>query len=423
MRERKRSASKESRRLLVEARRRDRRLAQQARQSEEEARETALRAALARGPETPAGVVDRLLATTPRKHAAKLRALLLPVAERAPRLVCPDRIGPLKRMAALTWVRPPADWRPSGKGECRLFRSLCEHLFARYRTPPVLWGGFTASSGAEELARVAVHVAGGGSLYEAVKSGLMPVPLTRAMCHDFLSRGGDGGFLDAVRMAQVRAAGGDGRLHRAWIATPAGRSLHDRAGEEFWHTVLVWLAANPLLPSAEVGPLVDYIDHRRGQDPGFSMKGRSVLAVMRSMQQWHRDLAGANGASGRVFAPSGFAPLDLDRSRRDENGARLVEIWHVREVLDARTLADEGRAMGHCVFSYAGSIERRECAIWTLTLEDDTGHWRRLTIEVRPKLRQIVQARGRFNRMPEPRDRLALDAWAAKNELQVCLGR
>jgi len=115
--------------------------------------------------------------------------------------------------------------------------------------------------------------------------------------------------------------------------------------------------------------------------------------------------------------------MDIDRSRRSVKGDRIVEVWHVREVLDARTLADEGRAMGHCVYSCARSIERRECAIWTLTLEDDTGHWRRLTIEVRPALRQIVQARGRFNRMPEPRDTRALEEWAARNGLQVCLGR
>ncbi len=422
MREWKRSASNESRRLLAEARR-DRRRAQRVRQREVDAREAALRAALARRPETPARVVDRLLEATPRKHVQKLRALLVPVAERAPRLVCPDRLAALKLVAEASWVRQPSDWRPSGKGEERLFRSLCEHVLARYRMPSVLWSAFTASADAPALARVAVHVAAGGSLYDAVKSRLLPVPLTRSMCHDFLTRGDEGGFLVGVRRAQVRAAGGDARLHRAWVATRAGCRLHDRAGEEFWHTVLAWFGANPMLPAAEVGPLVDYIDHRRNEDPGFSMKGRSVLAMLRSMRQWHGDLAGVSAGSGRVFTPSGFQPMDIDRSRRSVKGDRIVEVWHVREVLDARTLADEGRAMGHCVYSYARSIERRECAIWTLTLEDDTGHWRRLTIEVRPALRQIVQARGRFNRMPEPRDTRALEEWAARNGLQVCLGR
>jgi PcfJ-like protein len=421
MRERKRSASRESRRLLAEARR-DRRLAQQARNREIEARESALRAALAHRPDSPAGVVDRLLAGADRANAQKLRALLLPVVERAPRLMRPHTLAALKLIAEASWIRPPSEWRPSGKGEQRLFRSLCEHVLARYRMPPVLWSAFTATTDAPALARVAVHVAAGGSLYAAVKSGLLPVPLTRGMCHDLLARRGEAGFLDAVRRAQVRAAGGDARLHRAWVATRAGRRLHDGAGEAFWFTVLVWLGANPMLPAAEVGPLVDYIDHRREEDPGFSMKGRSVLALMRGMREWHGDLARQSAASGRVFPPSGFQPMDLDRSRRGVVGRRVVEIWHVREVLDARTLADEGRAMRHCVFSYARSIEREQCSIWTLTLEDDTGHWRRLTIEVRPALRQIVQARGRFNRMPEPHDRRALDEWAVRNDLQVCLG-
>jgi hypothetical protein len=43
--------------------------------------------------------------------------------------------------------------------------------------------------------------------------------------------------------------------------------------------------------------------------------------------------------------------------------------------------------------------------------------------EVRPSLRQIVQARGRFNRTPEPREVLALQAWATRNKLQPSMGR
>jgi hypothetical protein len=122
-----------------------------------------------------------------------------------------------------------------------------------------------------------------------------------------------------------------------------------------------------------------------------------------------------------VFKPSGLQPMDLDRSRRDIHGNRTVEAWHFREILDARALADEGRAMEHCVFSYARSIESGECAIWTQTLEDGTGHWRSLTIEVHPRRREIVQVRGRFNRAPAARERIALDAWAARNALAVSI--
>jgi len=423
MREWKLSASKESRRLRVEARR-ERWRQQQARQREAEAREAARRAALARQPDSPGQAAERLLADEPEgPRAQKLRELLIPVAERAPRLIGPDTLAALKLIAEADWVRPPSTWQPSGKSQDRLFRSLAEHVLARYRMPPFLWRAFMADADAPVLARVAMHVGAGSSLYQAVKSGLMPVPLTRSMCHDLLSRGGEARFLDAVRRVQVKAVGGDARLFPVWIATRAGRRLHTRVGEEFWQTVLAWFGANPMLPQAEVAPLVDYIEHRRAEVPGFSIKGRSVLAMMRGAQQWHGQLAKEKVASGRTFAPSGLQPMDIDRSRRNVRRNRVIEIWHVREILDARALADEGRAMSHCVFSYVRPIESGECSIWTLTLEDDTGHWRRLTIEVRPPLRQIVQARGRFNRLPEPRDLLALEAWASRNKLQVCLGR
>jgi hypothetical protein len=238
MREWKHSASKESRRLRVEARR-ERRREQEARQREVKAREVALRAALARRPDSPIDAVERLLvdeAEAPR--AQRLRDLLGPVAERAPRLICGETLAALKLVAEADWVRPPSTWQPSGKSQNRLFRSLAEHVLARYRKPPFLWSAFFADEDAAALARIAVHVAAGGSLYQAVQSGLMPVPLTRSMCHELMSRGGEARFLDAVRRVQVKAAGGDGRLFRTWIATRTGRRLHRRTGEEFWQTVL-----------------------------------------------------------------------------------------------------------------------------------------------------------------------------------------
>ncbi len=417
----KRSASKESRRLMVEARR-ERRRQQEARQREAKSREVALRAALAKPARSPVQAVERLLVNEP-ETPQKLRELLRTVGERAPRLICADTLAALTLMAEADWVRPPSTWRRSGKSQDRLFRSLAEHVLARYPMPPFLWSAFLANENAGALARVAVHVAAGGSLYQAVKSGLMPVPMTRNMCHEFMSLGGVARFLDAVRRVQVKAAGGDARLFRAWIATRPGHTLHTRAGEEFWQTVLAWFSANPMLPQAEVAPLVDYIEHRRAQAPGFSINGRSVLAMMRAMQEWHGQLAKEKAVAGRSFSRSGLEPMDIDRSRRNVRGNHVVEVWHFREILDAKTLAEEGRAMRHCVYSYARHIETGECAIWTLTLEDNTGHWRRLTIEVRPSVRQILQARGRFNRPPEPRDMLALSAWAGRNSLQISLGR
>ena len=49
-------------------------------------------------------------------------------------------------------------------------------------------------------------------------------------------------------------------------------------------------------------------------------------------------------------------------------------------------------------------IEAGHCAIWTLTLQDDSGQLRRLTIKLQRAQRQIVQTREGFNAKAEPRD-------------------
>jgi hypothetical protein len=122
-----------------------------------------------------------------------------------------------------------------------------EHLLARYPMPRRLWTALFLDQEAPALVRAVADVAGGGSLFQAVRSGLVPVPLTRKMCHEVMAPGGESRFLRAVRRAQVTAVGGTTRLLEAWMSTPAGRRLHDRAGEAFWFGALAWLGANPML--------------------------------------------------------------------------------------------------------------------------------------------------------------------------------
>jgi PcfJ-like protein len=408
------TASKEAQRLWVEARRLRQAHARHVRQ-EHEAREAAIRAALARPKSARLRAEHDGLSRRARKYPPRMQEILDVVRERAPRLVTDDAMRAFKVMAQLEWVRSPVDWQPIGKGNDTLFRSLSEHLFARFRMPPMLWTGFQGSR-STRLARVAAQVAAGGSFFETVRSGLMPVPLTRRMCHEILTCPGEPTFMGAIRRAQVRAAGGSLGFCRAWTRTTPGRQLQDRAREEFWGTVIAWFCRNPV-PHAELGPLVDYVAHRRAEEAAFSMKGRTLPALQRGMREWHRDLGRRKSVPHLVFRRSGLQPMDIERRVRNAAGGSARERWHFREVLDTTALADEGRAMGHCAYSYSGQIQSGACSIWTLTLEDATGHWRRLTIEVRG--RTVVQARGRFNRQAEARDLVALREWAGRNNLEI----
>jgi hypothetical protein len=414
------TSSKEVQRQRAEARRLRRASALERRQ-QHEAREAALRAALARPAASSAPATAAAARRAPR-YPVRVQQLVDLVRERAPRLLTHDSLRAFQVMAKLDWIRPAADWQPGGNRADRLFCSLAEHLFARYPVSRVVWTAFfDTAPGSRQLARVVVHVAAGGSLFQAVRSGLMPVPLTRKMCHEILSHPGEETFLAAIRKAQVRTAGGSVRFCRAWIRTLPGRQLQDRAREEFWHGVMAWLARNGVA-HAEVGPLVDYIAHRRAEDGGFTMKGRTLPALQRGMGEWHRVLARRASVPQLTFRRSGLLPLDIERNVRDAAGRSVRERWHFREILDTTALADEGQAMRHCVYSYARQIESRQCSIWTLTLSDGSGHWRRLTIEVQSASRRIVQARGPSNRLPEPRDMVPLREWAARNNLALSGG-
>ena len=396
------------------------------------AKEADIVAAMARKVSGVAAVVENFLR---RAHidygisqGAKERFsdLLSHLSEVTPRLIGAGYFHGLRNLAEVEWIRPLGDWDPCGKGRETLFRDLCEHLLASYRMPTFLWSAFYIEQDAAAALRFVAHVAKGGSAYEMVTNGTMPAPLTRKMCHELLGISGNVlAFLPALRWVQIRACGGEKIFLRTWLATPAGRALGTRANEEFWFTVMRWFCANPMLPASEVGPLCDYIAFRRREDANFSMKGRSVLAVQRGMQEWHAHLqqVKVTGGKDEKWSPSGFSASDWDRSRRDSHGNALIDVWHMREVLDGKTLADEGRAMSHCVYSYAGQIKAGRISIWALTNEDAAGHWRRLTIEVDNQGRRVVQARGRFNRAPEAKDLTILNDWAGKNGLTMIIGR
>jgi hypothetical protein len=346
------------------------------------------------------------------------------VLERAPRLADEPYNGALRRLVEVAHVRPLGDWSQRGKGRDAIFRSLAEHLLARYAMPAMLWSVFFDGRNAGRLVPVVVHVAGGGSLFEAVRDPSFPLPLTRRMCHELLAEAWSGTFLQAIRRVQVRAAGGDARLFATWMRTARAQAIGSREEEAFWTTVIAWLAKNPL-DAMQIGPLMDFIVHRRHHDTTFSMTGRSAAAMIRGMQEWHRELAQEKVIHGTVFEPSGLRPIAIDLSERGREGAVRKQVWRVEEVLNAKDLAAEGRRMGHCVYSYAWAIERRQTSIWTMTLEDgdgETGRWAMLTVEVRNESKRIVQARGRFNRGATSAEHKILLRWAGANGLAVCIG-
>lgn len=328
-----------------------------------------------------------------------------------------------------SFIRPLDTWEPRGKGKNALFRSLCDHVFALFPVPPLLWNAFFDNN-VRELKYMVLHVAGGGSLpayCKTTRTWGMRVPLTRKMCHDLLTTPAEYGLTDAIRLVQVRAAGGGRRLFEAWRHTRFATALQDQTREAFWYTVIEWFARQPMLDMNVVGPLCDYISHRWAEDATFSMKGRGALPLLQGMREWHGALHVTRGDDKlpASFQPCGLQEALYDDYFRHEDGRKIDEAWFITEILTARELRDEGTRMGHCVWSYGNHIVSGHTSIWSVVMEDGkgpTGRWHMVTVEVSNNSKRIVQARGRFNRSITSRELQVLTRWANANGLTISLG-
>jgi hypothetical protein len=350
--------------------------------------------------------------------AEKSKAFLDSLRGVCPKLLDERYVKGLHYLGMLPHLRPVSEWSPRGKSLDSLFRSLAEHMIGKYRVGAVLWSGLLGDN-APTFSLAVSHVAGGGSFFKFIKDGGLPVPLTQKQCHDVLATSSDYSLFDAIRRAIVRSSGGDGQLFSVLKATPWGRQFMGHSDEEFWLTVVAWFGKNPMMDRTLVGPLADYIEYRRRQEPDFSMKGRSALAMIRGMQEWHGELATMKKIRGMEFKPSGFRGGEYEVDVRERGGPTRRQTWRVFEILSSKELAEEGRRMHHCVWSYAHRIESGHVSIWSMTKEDSIGNWAQLTIEVANQPRKIVQYRGVCNRVANADEVQILSRWASTNGLEI----
>ena len=95
--------------------------------------------------------------------------------------------------------------------------------------------------------------------------------------------------------------------------------------------------------------------------------------------------------------------------------------WQMMELTNSEQLRIEGAALHHCVASYADRCYRGMSRIWSLrSWQGDKVH-HVLTIEVDPKRRAVVQARGCANRFPSGRPLQLLEAWANRERLRMAI--
>src|SRR4051812_8206552 len=321
-----------------------------------------------------------------------------------------------------SWARRPEDWEPRTHNAYRQFHSLVRHLVAVYDVPAFMntaWlEGLTAEGVVHQ--RWFLHVAQGGNLRTA--AGL-PVPLTKRQAHLYLQAPDDFDVISAFRWAQLIEMGGDERFVRSILATRARTAF---AQDGFWLTVFRWLLYQSMLDPVHHGPIVDYLldqrftpsvpnprAHLPGErllvppQPNLTMKGRGAETLLRAIAAWHRRLGRSARGKATCWSPSGIEPLF-----HEEGHGESRKMYAITELLNSRELDAEGRAMSHCVASYASSCVSGRTSIWSLRVRSASGEEARLlSLEVHNATRQIVQARRKYNALPSEKERSILGRW------------
>ena len=340
------------------------------------------------------------------------------------------------------WVRPLAGWRPSSHNPRRQFAALLRHLFDRHGEVPAFFDTvwfLNRDAASARRRQWYLHVGAGHCLRKCD----LPVTYTRKMARCFLAAPESVTLDQALRWGQVLGMKGDESLARALFGT---RVEHYFDNEEFWSTVIAWFADHPMLDRNQVGPIIDFLHHRRfvavpnqedrlmtaavqsptghrHQDrplePNLSMKGRTPGALLRQVFRWHRELSKSNVNQIQQWSPCGLKPLRFVEGSAKKGNKKT---WTIRELLGARALQVEGRQLRHCVASYAQSCSRGVSSIWTLEMESKSELKKLVTIEVRNSAKAICQVRGKLNRRATEQEMQVIGRWATQTGIRIQAG-
>lgn len=322
-------------------------------------------------------------------------------------------------------VRDPRCWHPQMKTRdpARLRLAAARHLFARYPVHATLeriWLDDTGLGAAEVRLRRQwyVTVARGASLYKAGASAW----LTRKEVHAFLHATAGLGFGEAFWEAVARSYTDDPVLALRIARSKIGRT--PRQEMAFWRGVARFFCVNPASLET-IDDLCDFLAECRRADPGYKLEGRTLPALIRRMNEWHRDIAAIERidamrrrAQGRAASAStanttwaGSALPDWEWVPTSKDAKAKGERFVIRQLKQAEDLVMESRAMRHCVSTYAGKCITGRASIWSLRRCTKDRIDRLLTIELDQEA-QAVQVRGLANRLANADERHVIERWA-----------
>ncbi len=301
------------------------------------------------------------------------------------------------------WKKDLFKWKPVAKQAAAQVKELASYLFCKYKVPEFLYQGLYETKNMQHLEWL-IHLGDGGKVREMKN---IPIPFTQKMGHYFLSAAAKFSVTEALRWAQVKGLQGEDRLAEriaySWIGTKP------YSDEVFWEGFIQLVINGGMFNLNKLTELIDYVREERRVNINYSLKGRTLQSLFRQSDAWHNRFAGSR--ANQVWKPSGIGGY---------RAAKKSEVVVMEELTESRKLSEEGKAMKHCVGSYAFYCAKGRSAIFSLRkysggiLLDIMA-----TIEVNISLQKIVQAKAKMNKPINEEAKKYMEVWAMKEGLAI----
>lgn len=241
---------------------------------------------------------------------------------------------------------------------------------------------------------------------------------TKKEAHSFLQADWNTSIGTALWLHKLYSIGVDKDTAKHLVDRIFTRSIMDASTVAAWERDLSLMYFAKKHPFSEFGEDVQQVlDYMRTRGNTYSYKGRTPNTIIELTNEWHLQLqhTSKKDANELISFPES-AIKTMTFTREDSRGMKLE--WLFEHINNNHWLFKEGRAMHHCVGSYARYCQEGTCEIFSARYGGD----RMFTVEIsnsRSGYPNVRQARGYCNKKLTGFERNALEYWAHKNNIRL----
>lgn len=314
------------------------------------------------------------------------------------------------------WIRDINDWKPikSKKSEVVII-SLIQHLFFKYEMPKFLCSIFFNEKLHKEnsLFQTILQIGKTGSFKKCLKENKDLPLLTNKEYNELFRFNQLKVFERTFNAIYLKNRIKNKNIIAEYELSEKGNKIPN----DFLVSFLLYIDEQTMFDITQMWPLYDYILHKKreyeNENKVFQFKGRALYKLMREMENWHREL-GKNKTD--FYWEKNENIYDYKYEYINKNTDYVEGVVIIEELTSSHDLRKEGRALNHCVASYARSCKKGVSSIFSYKEKAFEDKFKNvLTIEVRNN--NVVQVRGKNNRMPTEAEKNHVSNWKKKNNL------